>query len=398
MQRLSLVAVGTLLALQPGCVASCDNAVTTDTCGCEPGFVCRDGGCLQVCVYSEDCLNSNELCIDGTCAAVIGALCDDDVDCGAGRLDEAKCLDTTAQTTCQGRNLNVRCVDRVCISVIAEDDSVCAGVIHTCADHLRDIACTTAEVQVPPVCLDTCVTAVDCSPAYECSSGACVLPGTGQVCTGLDGCAPGLQCINDVCCETSGAPCCTRSDQCGNGLACYSAAFVCRDRCTDWTSASCADPIGAYCRADACMPKLLLGSPCEQSVQCLSDYCVDGVCCANACAGPCQACGGDGACDENPGDDPGCGVIDCDSLDTVCRDYADLSAGRCAAFGRCRTPNSPDCTSFTNAPATTVCRPAVDACDIADRCVAGAGTCAADARTGYPTTCCDKSGCYPCCL
>jgi hypothetical protein len=32
------------------------------------------------------------------------------------------------------------------------------------------------------------------------------------------------------------------------------------------------------------------GATCQDSVQCYSTYCVDGVCCSNACIGPCRSC------------------------------------------------------------------------------------------------------------
>jgi hypothetical protein len=42
-----------------------------------------------------------------------------------------------------------------------------------------------------------------------------------------------------------------------------------------------------------------MGAPCTDSMQCTSTFCVDGVCCANACVGPCRSCNqpsNDGAC------------------------------------------------------------------------------------------------------
>ncbi|MFH0901675.1 MAG: hypothetical protein V2A73_13690, partial [Pseudomonadota bacterium] len=39
--------------------------------------------------------------------------------------------------------------------------------------------------------------------------------------------------------------------------------------------------------------------------------------------GVCATCDGAGACSRVPDDDDACGTIDCDVLDTACRDYAD---------------------------------------------------------------------------
>jgi hypothetical protein len=43
----------------------------------------------------------------------------------------------------------------------------------------------------------------------------------------------------------------------------------------------------------------VLGAACADGAQCASSFCVDGVCCANACVGPCRSCnqpGHDGTC------------------------------------------------------------------------------------------------------
>ena len=42
-----------------------------------------------------------------------------------------------------------------------------------------------------------------------------------------------------------------------------------------------------------------VGAPCTDGVQCTSTFCVDGVCCGNACVGPCRSCNqpnNDGTC------------------------------------------------------------------------------------------------------
>ena len=57
-----------------------------------------------------------------------------------------------------------------------------------------------------------------------------------------------------------------------------------------WTPSSC-EASGACNRAN--------GAACADSVQCSSSFCVDGVCCANACLGPCRSCNqpnNDGIC------------------------------------------------------------------------------------------------------
>jgi hypothetical protein len=55
------------------------------------------------------------------------------------------------------------------------------------------------------------------------------------------------------------------------------------------------------------VPKQAAGQACGQAEQCLSNQCVDGVCCQSACNGLCEQCAaGTGACNAiGAGTDPG---------------------------------------------------------------------------------------------
>jgi len=105
--------------------------------------------------------------------------------------------------------------------------------------------------------------------------------------------------------------------------------------------------------------------------------------------GLCMICDGNGNCNAVPDDDSGCGVIDCDGLDTTCRDYHDLTSNRCEGLGNCKDPNTADCTSYTNAPSTTVC--GSSSCP-SDSC---SGSCPGCVWRDYPSSCtryCDGNG------
>jgi len=71
--------------------------------------------------------------------------------------------------------------------------------------------------------------------------------------------------------------------------------------------------------------------------------------------GTCMTCNGTGACSSTPIDDSACGTIDCDGLDTTCRNYNDLTTNRCEGFGNCKDANTTDCSSYTNTSSGTVC-------------------------------------------
>ncbi|MFH0901712.1 MAG: kelch repeat-containing protein [Pseudomonadota bacterium] len=54
---------------------------------------------------------------------------------------------------------------------------------------------------------------------------------------------------------------------------------------------------------------------------------------SEASCGICAACDGAGNCSVVPESDAACGIIDCDALDTPCRDFADLVAGQLCRAG-----------------------------------------------------------------
>ncbi len=84
---------------------------------------------------------------------------------------------------------------------------------------------------------------------------------------------------------------------------------------------------------------------------------------------PCRTCDGNASCSGMPEDDPACGTIDCDAMDTVCRNFSDLTSSRCQASGSCKTANvSATCTIYTDSAAGKKC----DLCKTCD----GDGTCA----------------------
>ncbi|MFT5358937.1 MAG: hypothetical protein ACI9KE_006178, partial [Polyangiales bacterium] len=151
------------------------------------------------------------------------------------------------------------------------------------------------------------------------------------------------------------------------------------------------------------------GTACENTFDCESDFCIDGVCCENACgASPndCMACSNaltgiaDGSCGPI-GEGSSCQDIrdtDCDGADT------------CDAFGRCMeniAPAGASCGSATDVPCNSAdtcdgvgecdtniaaagvsCRPvaAGDVCDIEELCD-GSDTCPTDTFVTEGTEC-----------
>jgi hypothetical protein len=140
-----------------------------------------------------------------------------------------------------------------------------------------------------------------------------------------------------------------------------------------------------------------IGSPCADSVQCHSSFCVDGVCCANACVGPCRSCNqpnNDGMCLPYPqGTDPG---VECTSGMTcngvgscgpapggpkkngeLCSSGTECSSTFCkdgvccnnACDTPCKTCATGTCTNVTRMPDAPECYGTMT-CSAAARCIA----------------------------
>ncbi len=111
----------------------------------------------------------------------------------------------------------------------------------------------------------------------------------------------------------------------------------------------------------------LLGAPCASAPDCVSGFCVDGVCCSSSCGGgqpDCQACSVDAGA-------PSSGQ--CVLLSDVCR----ASRGACDPAERC-TGSSPTCPADAIGVAGAVCRPSAGACDVSERCNGVSDICPTD--------------------
>ncbi len=109
------------------------------------------------------------------------------------------------------------------------------------------------------------------------------------------------------------------------------------------------------CGGDGTCVEMFAGAPCGACSVCDAA----GACVAaprgTAC-GVCAGCDDAGGCTVAVTDDPACGTIDCDGLDTACRDYDDVETWRCGGVGTCKPPNDEaTCTVFEDVAAGTRC-------------------------------------------
>lgn len=214
----------------------------------------------------------------------------------------------------------------------------------------------------------------DCNPACpECETcqgtpGVCVPQQAGTACGAAATCTGGNLTPGGSC-DGSGHCLPGTTISCAPYTKCNSAGDSCVETCAD--NNDCVP--GSFCNGDnRCVGDLPNGETCDGAADCLSGFCVDGVCCETACSTHCLACnvaGHLGECVADPGDqgDP------CGDDGQVC-----LADGSCACQTGTCPGNAPVCVSGS-----------CTACSASHPCETGC--CAADGTC--PATCGLGQGC-----
>jgi hypothetical protein len=234
---------------------------------CGSGF-CADGVCCKSACAApcEACDVGGAL---GTCTAFAKGQ-DPDNECAAGACNgkSACALDNGQSCSAGSQCLSGFCVDGVC----------CNG-----ACTASCMACDVAGA------LGTCTAfAKGQDPDNECAAGACNGKGAcalddGQSCAAGSQCLSGF-CVDGVCCNGACTAGCHACDLPGSVGSCTFVPFG-EDPDNECASGAC-NGAGA-CRLDN-------GASCGAGTQCLSGFCVEGVCCNSLCNGLCDSCVGAG--------------------------------------------------------------------------------------------------------
>jgi hypothetical protein len=384
-----------------------------------------------------------------------GAACTDGVQCGSSNCVGGVCCNTACNLPCQA--CNVSGAPGTCstapkgLAVTACAPYVCGGTSALCPTSCtNNVDCAAGLYCINGACTSQFPTGQPCSGAGDCSSGYCVdgvccenacvgacsscnLSGSRGKCTpapvdsdprqlcaampGDAGCRAACG-ANAMCVYPSGNVCqpgacasgtilnqphtCDGKGACVAGGTMDCTPYLCTGNACPTTCAGdpsvCAAP--NQCENGSCGRHLQPGAPCARASDCDSGFCVDAVCCASQCNGPCQrcdlpgaaggmvdgtcrvpvgsdpdgdcpgdgachgackqdqscawpddktacdtckACDGAGHCDQLPaaGDDPACMIIACGGLSTECVTFTDLTAARCVGVGLCALPNDP---------------------------------------------------------
>jgi len=336
------------------------NPLTSDSCA---PYVCADTtACANSCASDAGCVASSYCAADHTCLP-----------------DQAKGATCTAASQCTSGN----CVDGFCC------DAPCNGTCQACSNAKTGAANGTCKAIT-----------IGTDPDGDCPDDGSPSCKRNGVCDGVGACQ---KYINGTAC---GSTTCSMGMQ--TGFSCDGAG-----NCKAGTSASC-DPYvcsgascGASCVSDAdcvanaycdgtshCAPDQGNGKSCSKGSQCANGNCVDGVCCDQACSGPCQACS---AAKKGSGNNGVCGSIKAgDDPDNDCSADAPSTCqndGVCDGKGACRKYEAATACGANQCSGSQLTG---RQCDGAGHCVNGATSSCAPylcLSSSCATSCGDDNGC-----
>jgi len=142
------------------------------------------------------------------------------------------------------------------------------------------------------------------------------------------------------------------------------------------------------CSRGACQPVACGATPCPAGQVCVQASCVDAACAGAHCQsgrcvqGECKSCQAtETNCSDGVDDDCN-GATDC--ADSACAGQPCSSGSACANPGTCV---GGACAASTPKPSSVVCRPAVDVCDLAEKCDGTSLDCPTDLFAPSTTSC-----------
>ena len=295
---------------------------------CSPMSGQRDTGCNEACISctagkcspltsGTQVTQGTKLCSGtsacdgkGACKKKIGQACNNSNDCASGVCVDGVCCITPCLTPCYA--CNIKGIEGTCSALVKQRDDGCNEACITClAGVCTSLSLGEQVTQGAKLCSDTSV----CDGKGECRKK------TGQACTSSKDCASDI-CADGVCCKTACNKMCESCNIKGTEGTC---TFHPADKDPD---GECGGK-NPYC-----------DGKCDGKGSCT--FPAKGKHC-----GTCKTCDGAGRCSSTPEDDANCGVINCDGLDTKCRDYMGIKTKRCDSLGNCKKPNDPStCTLF----------------------------------------------------
>lgn len=314
----------------------CSDGVCCDSACEEPCYGCDDEGHCDVIPSGQEDLDASPMCsnpfvCDGHGNCIDGSIlnpCTTPEECDSGYCVDNACCESACNIPCMS----------------------CANAEGTCSSFVPAGAEDTNSTP-------TCVAPFACDGAGHCKLG------NGEGCTADDECGSGF-CVDGICCESAcDEPCMLCAGP--EGLCAYYVAAGGEDLESDPPCAgdSACDGNGTCLVMD--------GAFCAAGSECISGFCVDGVCCESACDTPCYSCDNPlGTCtsfvpdgDPDPNANPPCinqyhcnGAGSCEEIGlppgAACTVASECESGHCEDNTCCMTACPVPCLTCANAQGT----------------------------------------------
>ncbi|MEL6339931.1 MAG: MopE-related protein [Myxococcota bacterium] len=330
---------------QPSALCSGNDGCSGNACTCVGGTC--SGALGSSCSNGSDC-HSNQ-CVDGVCCETA---CEGTCQaCSSSLTGESNGLcrnissnvdDTEPSDLCVGtntcragtgecrRDTGQSCsANSECLTGFCRDGFCCESACDTACRGCSAALTGGANGQCEPLSSggpdtspsDLCVGGTGCpgGVSCECEAGSGMCKNRNGVACSSNGeclsgnCADGF-CCNNACngscnaCDLAGSEgTCGNSTRgtagdpaCSDGLLCDGSGSGCPSGCGG-DDALCAG--GFFCDGNVCRAEQGVGAACGADAECISGFCVEGVCCDRRCGGPCESClasrkesGGNGLC------------------------------------------------------------------------------------------------------
>jgi hypothetical protein len=269
---------------------------------CASSAQCASGFCIEGICCDTACDGTCQACttakkgsgVDGTCGSIASET-DPDNECNGGKCDGTGACRyyNSAPCTSNGQCFSKYCVDGVCCG------NICKGSCQACSAAKKGQG---SDGSCGPI-VNTQDPDNECNPGECNGSGACNQPQTplanGTACVATGQCSSGF-CDDGVCCD---ADCSGLCRACTATIKGTGVDGTCENITYDTDPEN--ECVASSCGGDGTC-KQVNGIPCTTAAECLSSYCVDGVCCGAGCTGTCMACT---AAKTGSGNDGGCGFI-----------------------------------------------------------------------------------------
>ncbi|HXT99792.1 MAG TPA: hypothetical protein VN903_02295, partial [Polyangia bacterium] len=226
--------------------------VAPDLLPCSP-YICNGSRCFNACSKDDQCLTPN-LCRMNLCGkGGLGATCSTPDECESGNCAQGVCCDSPCDGACKS------CV---------------AGMLGVCSNV------PTGQNEPNGKCMVT--DASTCGTNGKCEAGNCQKWTSGTLCKPAT-CPSATHLFTDLStCDGSGA-CVTPATRPCFPFTCGTDA--CLPSCT--VDAECQAP--AVCVNGSCGLKPN-GALCTSKIECVSNFCEQGICCETACQDLCKSC------------------------------------------------------------------------------------------------------------